>query len=215
MIILIGGEKGGTGKTTVATNLACTRNEREKNLLLIDADKQGSSNAWSSVRNTNENLIKILSIQKFGNDLASVIKELNLKYKDIIIDAGGRDSVELRSAMVVADKIIVPIQTSQFDVWTMSTMDSLIEQVRAFNPSLKSFLLPNRVSTNPSVNELEEMREIASEFKYLKVLNSHLYERIAYRKAARSGMSVVELNTDKKAINEINNLYEEVFNEEK
>ena len=45
------------------------------------------------------------------------------KYRDIVIDAGGRDSVELRAAMTVADALYIPIQASQFDVWTLDQMN--------------------------------------------------------------------------------------------
>ena len=45
MIVLIGGEKGGTGKTTIATSLA------GRDVLLIDTDPQGSANYWAQSRN--------------------------------------------------------------------------------------------------------------------------------------------------------------------
>src|SRR5258708_2604751 len=119
MIILIGGEKGGTGKTTLSTNLAAYMVKNELDVLLIDTDKQGSASAWCAVRDENTEVLRVPCMQKFGNSLIKEIKDLSTRYTNIIIDAGGRDSVELRAAMTIADKMYIPIQASQFDVWTI------------------------------------------------------------------------------------------------
>ena len=50
MIVLIGGEKGGPGKTTIATNLAAMRTADKGDVLLIDTDKQPTSSYWCSLR---------------------------------------------------------------------------------------------------------------------------------------------------------------------
>ena len=56
MIVLIGGEKGGTGKTTIATNLAALRAMAGRDVLLVDTDPQGSASYWTTSRD--ENAIK-------------------------------------------------------------------------------------------------------------------------------------------------------------
>ena len=48
MIVLIGGEKGGTGKTTIATNLAALRAMAGRDVLLVDTDPQGSASYWTT-----------------------------------------------------------------------------------------------------------------------------------------------------------------------
>ena len=93
MIILIGGEKGGTGKTTIAINLATLHALNGKDILLVDTDKQGSANSWAESRDEEQQLPRITCIQKFGKNLARDIKDLEPRYEDIIIDAGGRDSM--------------------------------------------------------------------------------------------------------------------------
>jgi cellulose biosynthesis protein BcsQ len=55
------------------------------------------------------------------------------RYQDILIDAGGRDSVELRAALVVAGHAFIPIQASQFDIWTLSRVNELVNTARGFN----------------------------------------------------------------------------------
>lgn len=212
MIVIIGGEKGGTGKTTIATNLAALHVSRQNELLLIDTDKQGSASSWAAARDMDETRVRVASIQKFGKGIINDIRDLNRKFPDIIVDAGGRDSIELRAAMTVADALYIPIQASQFDVWTIGNMESIVQQAQAFNDKLRAYVVFNRASTNPNVHEIEEAKEILTEFGLLQVTQSALSDRIAYRKAAKSGLSVVELSpTDAKAANEITSLYSEIF----
>lgn len=212
MIILIGGEKGGTGKTTISTNLAAIRASKGHDVLLVDTDKQGSASAWSDIRDQKKVYIRVSNVQKFGSNLTEDIKDLQKRYEDIIIDAGGRDSIELRAAMTIADKMFVPVQASQFDIWTLSIINDLVNQAKGFNPSLAPKVLINRAATNPSIQEVEETKEVFSEFEHLSLSENLLKERISYRKAAKGGLSVTELSKpDPKSNTEIMALYEEVF----
>jgi chromosome partitioning protein len=211
VIILVGGEKGGTGKTTISTNLAALMTSRNEDVLLVDTDKQGSASAWCSVRDENTTVKRIPCVQKFGRGLFEEIKDLSKRYENIIIDAGGRDSIELRSAMTVADKIFIPLQASQFDVWTIAAMDNLVSLAKPMNPKLKAFLIINRASTNPSVSEAKDVMELFEDIEHLKILNCIIRDRIAYRKAAQRGLAVFEIDQpDVKSIQEIENFYKEV-----
>lgn len=212
MIVLVGGEKGGTGKTTIITNLAAMRMQQINEILLIDTDKQSSASSWASVRDQNTEIKRVLSVQKFGNTINNEIRALHTKYNDILIDAGGQNSQELRASMLVAEKMYIPIQAGQFDVWTLGLMDQLVSQVKTFNPHLKAMVLINRASTNPSTTEIEEIFQVMSEFENLTLSAAILKERIAYRKAAKEGLSVVELNKqDPKATDEMQFLYNEIY----
>jgi chromosome partitioning protein len=211
-IILIGGEKGGTGKTTVAVNMAVARARDGHDVLVVDTDPQGSASYWAAVREDKRIEPRIASIQKFGKTLASELKDLRKRYEDIIVDAGGRDSIELRSGLVVADRGYVPIQASQFDVWTLDQMDSLVSQAQSLNPELRVYVVINRASPNPVVEESTEARQLLDEFENLELLAPMIRDRIAYRKAARDGMAVSELpRRDPKACAEIDLLYQEIY----
>jgi chromosome partitioning protein len=129
MIILLGGEKGGTGKTTIATNLAGMRNN---NLLLIDTDKQSTASYWCSLRDEGGVYPRVASVQKFDKSVRSECQHLKTKYDDIILDAGGRDSSELRNGLLVADKAIFPLQPSCFDLWTLDRLNTLVETAQQF-----------------------------------------------------------------------------------
>ncbi len=212
MIILIGGEKGGTGKTTLATNLAALRALAGRDVLLVDTDVQGSASYWAQSRDEDEIQPRVACIQKFGTGLQNEVQDLARRYEDVIIDAGGRDSIELRAGLVVAEKAYVPIQASQFDIWTLGRMDDLVASAQGFNPGLKAWVVIGRASTNPSVTETAETREILADFQHLNLAEAVIRDRIAYRKAARDGRGVTEMKpTDAKASNEMHALYEEVF----
>lgn len=214
MIILIGGEKGGTGKTTLATNLAAKRALAGRDVLLIDTDQQGSANYWAQSRDDTGTRPRVACVQKFGKGLQTEVQDLARRYQDILIDAGGRDSVELRAALVVTHKAYIPIQPSQFDIWTLDRMDELVTSAQGFNPSLRAWVIVSRVSTNPSVHEFQDAREILEDFSHLALSGVAIRDRIAYRKAARDGLCVDELKPkDPKATEEIQTLYAEIFDE--
>ena len=214
MIILIGGEKGGTGKTTIATNLAQLRSQNGHDVLLVDTDKQESANSWAGLREEEGIQPAITTVQKVGKSITRDLLELAKRFDDLVVDAGGRDSYELRAALVAADKIFIPVQASQFDVWTLGNMAELVEHAQALNPKLQAFVLLNRASSNPAVSETKEAESLLADFPELIFSGVIVRDRIAFRKASSAGQGVSELSPlDKKAVAEINQLYEVAFNE--
>ena len=215
MIILVGGEKGGTGKTTIAVNLAAIRTKKIQDLLLIDTDRQPTASYWCSIREDNDIKPRVASIQKFEKSVRTETLELKKKYSDIIIDAGGRDSPELRGALLVANKAIFPLRPSQFDLWTLGRVNTLVEMASEINEGLEAFVVINQVSTNPAVKEAKEAKELIKEFPNLSLIDSFVCERISFRRSAIQGMSIFEYQPeDSKAIKEIKMLYEEIFDEQ-
>ncbi|WP_458774006.1 AAA family ATPase [Desulforhopalus sp. 52FAK] len=212
-IVLIGGEKGGTGKTTLATNLAAILAQNGKDVLLLDTDRQGTASFWAAVREEAEVEPRIASVQKFGKGLPTQVQDLATRYDEVIIDAGGRDSMELRYALGVCDRAYVPVQPFQFDIWTIRQMDELVSMAKGFNPGLKASIVLNRVSTNPSVREDKETREFfdGEGFEHLSIAEPILHERIAFRKSARDGLSVTEWKADRKASSEMDQLFKEIY----
>jgi chromosome partitioning protein len=217
MIIVIGGEKGGTGKTTLAIHLAAARTILRKDALLVDTDKQASAYSWVAVRDTNGIEPRVKCVQLFGKTIGKEINDLAKRYNDIIIDTGGRDSVELRAAISVADRFFIPVQPSQFDVWSLAKMDTLIEEVLPYNADLKAFTILNRTSPNPLVTEAREVITILSEYPNLIFSGAIIRDRIAFRKIIAQGITLFDMkptNEIEKAMSEISHLYELIYDNE-
>lgn len=216
MIMLLGGEKGGTGKTSIAINLAVSFAQDGRDVLLIDTDRQGSSNFWANTRDETGTLPRIPCVQSFGKGLAQNILDLAQRYEDIIIDAGGRDSMELRYSMGVADKMVIPCQPTQFDLMTLGQMSTLVEQAQTLNPSLVAYVVLTRCATNPAVTDAQEASEVISEIPNLILLRTILKERVSYQRSVREGLGVAEATPpDNKAIVEIRELFQEIFDAQK
>lgn len=209
MIILIGGEKGGSGKTTIATNLSVCLAKSGRDVLLLDADRQGTSALWASERGEHPELKAVHCVQRYGN-LFKPVKDLAERYQDIVIDAGGRDSEELRTAMVAADRMFSPVRASQADLWTIEHVDTLVSLAAGMNPNLKAFTLLSMAPTNPRISEAGDATAMLADFEHLNPARSVIRDRKVFRDAMCEGKGVVELG-DPKATAEIQALTEEVL----
>lgn len=213
MIIVIASIKGGTGKTTISTNLAIFRAQNASDVLLIDADSQKSAFDFSAVREEEGHSPELTCSTIIGRSTGAELRKLAPKFDDIIVDVGGRDSSTLRSAILVADTLVVPFLPSQLDVWALDHMNNLIGEVLQLNENLRVVAFLNKVDTNTKVNLSEEASNFAAEFEHLKLTKITVGYRVAFRRAVADGLAVSELKNrkDLKANKEIQNLYKEVF----
>lgn len=213
MVYAVASEKGGVGKTTIAFQLSVLLAQKNRDVLLIDADPQGSALEVASVRDEEGHKPSITCVSITGKGLAGEVRKLLEKYQDIVIDCGGRDTAALRSSLLVAQKVVVPVLPGQLDAWTLDTMDEIVEQAQGFNPDLKGFVFLNKVDTNPKIQIAESVATFAKDLKTLKLMNSRMGYRVAYRRAIAEGMAVTEMSkSDKTAISEVENFYNEVSN---
>ena len=211
MIIVAGGIKGGSGKTTVATHLAVMRALQGRDVLLIDADDQETATDFTALRN--ERLPEgagYTSIKLTGASVRTETLRLAKKYDDIVIDTGGRDTTSQRAALTVADKLIVPFVPRSFDVWTLEKVASLVEEMRAANPRLQAYVFLNRA--DPQGRDNDEAAELLREAGGLEYLDTPVGTRKAFGNAASQGLAVTELKQqDPKATQEMNTLFRYLF----
>ena len=213
-ILVIGSEKGGVSKSTLCINLSVQSALYGIDCLLVDADVQGSCNEFSQKRDDMEVKPRIAVIQKQGKNLQREMKELATRFERIVVDTGGRDSVELRSALLAADTILVPVQATQLDLWTIEKTFGLIDQAQEFNPDLRAYVVIVRASPNLLVKARRDAVSFLHEFPDVEICETVVYERIAWQKSIQQGLSVVELNPqDMKASTELTLLYKEIFGE--
>ena len=210
MILVCGGIKGGVGKTTLATSMAVLRSATGRDVLLVDADDQATATDFTAVRNESLESAGYTSIQLHGAAVRNEVLKLAPKYDDIVIDVGGRDTAGQRAALLVADVYVVPFLPGSFDVWTLDSVGTLVEEAKAFNDKLKAVCVINRADAKGSDNQ--DAAEIASEIPGLVYIDAPLGNRKAFRAAAAQGLAVTEMKPqDAKAISELNKLFKYLF----
>lgn len=210
MILVIGGIKGGAGKSTLATNLAVLRSSFGKRVLLIDTDEQRSASDWSDQRSALGFDSPWTTIQLFGKSIHQEIEKLAKNYDEVIIDAGGRESYSQRSALTVANKFLVPFRPKSLDVWTLGKVNHLITEVSTINPKLQCFAVINQADSIGSDNK--DALEALSECPDLRCFPFFIGYRKAFSSAAAKGLGVSELKPiDKKAVQEMNLLCEMIY----
>ena len=164
----------------------------------------------------------LLCVQKYGKVGADLLALQ--KVYEVIVDAGGQDSVELRQSIAVADQWIIPVRPGQLDLVAMTKMRQLRRDVfnRVGQAPATSVLL-NAVSA--ATKEGEEARALLNEENdelgeeeggRMIVMDSMMIDRVSVRRAMRFGCAVVELpskESSNAALTEIGAVYKEVFGE--
>jgi chromosome partitioning protein len=210
MITVVGGIKGGSGKTTLATNLTVLRDQSGARVLLVDADEQKSASDWAAQRDAQGHKTGWTTIQLGGEEMCKQLLRLSKSFDDIIVDVGGRDTCSIRSALVVADTFVTPFKPRSLDVWTVGSVRKMLGEIMTVNAKLCAMAVINQADSKGSDN-LDAL-DVIAECPGLQCLKVVIGQRKAFGNAATCGLGVVELERqDKKATQEITELYEEVF----
>ena len=212
MLIATLGEKGGTGKTTLATNLAGMRSASSE-VLIIDADQQRSASLWVEERVQHADLPQPICIQKYGRGLGRTILAMESKYDDVIVDVGSGDSIELHQALRAVDVAVVPVQPSGLDLWTIGDMEAWVDDALSQNDYLRAYAIISRASPNPRSREINATRQALLRTQAIESRDCPmLTERVVYRRAVSQGKTVCEYQPrDARACEEIQDIYQRVF----
>lgn len=213
MIILVGGEKGGSGKSCLAQNIAVYLQKQGKDVLLLDADPQGTTTDWAKEREENDGLQSLACLQASGN-LRKTLRDLAKRYQIVIIDAGGQDSEALRSSMTVATHMLLPFRPKRRDLKTLIAVEQLVKLAKAVNPTLVTKAIITQCPTLPSQAQRILDAKAACQSFGLEPLKAITTARNVYDDADEDGCSVLEVGTDQKAADEIKSIVIEFLGEQ-
>ena len=185
-VVAIVNQKGGVGKTTLATNLAWSLAETGS-VLLLDADPQGSARDWGHFNTSGpENL----SVQRAVREpLVDQIRKVSSRYDWVIVDGPPGISNISADAVRVADVVLIPAKASAFDVWAAT---DIVAAVKARQQSSNGIPRAAFVITMAKPRtRLGRQIDAALAALGLPVLNSRTSDRVAYTHAGNEGTSVI------------------------
>lgn len=209
MVILIGSQKGGCGKSTLVVNLCVELARLGKDVILVDADKQRTASSWAMDRQSVEGLPIINCLQEY-DDISETLYGLDKRFEYVVVDAAGRGSQELLTGITAADLMVVPFRPSQPDIDTLPMLNEIIIRAKYLNPKLIVKLVLTMASSNPKVSDTQEAQTYLTEFPELQLAKQIICDRKAYRDCMSAGLGVVEINNSK-AKTEIQLLLQELI----
>ena len=207
MIVALLNQKGGVGKTTIALHLAGQWARQGRRTLLIDADPQGSALDWSQQR-SQEQLPRLFGVVGLARDtLHREAPELARDVDHVVIDGPPRVAGLLRSALLAADLIIIPVQPSPLDGWASAEMLALLAEARMFRPELAARFVLNRCTPRTII---ARDTGAALDAHDPPLLATRIGQRVVYAGAARTGRLAFECAPDGLAAIEIAALAAEI-----
>lgn len=204
MITVIGNMKGGTGKSTLAFNLAVWLAHQKQQLQLFDLDPQQTLADVVEVR-TEESYNPILPKTLDENAL----DQLDTSADHVLLDVSMSDQASLKKAIQLCDQVVIPVAPSQADIWSTQRFLKLIKNERSTLPKVHGVV--NRADTHPFVVETKETEDALDYLPIVERLSNRLHNRTAYRRSFSEGLGVFEMEPNGKASQEFIKVAKQLF----
>ena len=208
MLTVVGNLKGGTGKSTVAFNLAVWLAHEKPGVKAFDLDPQATLIDVVQVR-TEDGIEPIFEVSDDIEELQALAKT-DLK-QEIIIDVSASNMPDLEIAVSLADRVLIPVQPSQADIWSTQRFLKIISKCLTPEKNTEVLGFVNRADTHSGVRETDEAEEAIEMLRNIQALNVRMYQRTAYRRSFSEGLGVFELDPMGKAAKEMKNLVSTLY----
>lgn len=196
MITVVGSLKGGSGKSTVTFNLGVWLAMADVKVQLVDIDPQATLTDVVEVRQEEgfDPPLRVL-------DKRALTRERLKGADETLIDVGTSDMESMRLALTLCDRVIVPVQPSQADIWSSQRYIHLVHSVeRETNPEIVGFI--NRGDTHHAVRETNEAAAALVSLPGIRFIKPRLSQRTMFRRSFSEGLAVFELESKGKAARE-------------
>lgn len=204
MIISFLNQKGGVGKTTLSINTAAYLATLGHKVLLIDADKQGSSSTWASLRESAP--FQVVSMAR-GN-MARDAMRLAADYTHTIIDGPPHAEEIARSCIAASDFVALPIEPSGLSTWASDLTVKQVQEAQEFKPDLAcGFLISRRIGNTVIGRDIRSMAESAG----IPILSAEIEQRVAFAESLTMGKTIFEWSPESAAAKEIETLTKEIM----
>lgn len=199
-VIALLNQKGGAGKTTLATHLAGELALQGQAVTLLDADPQGSALDWAHRRlqSGGERLYGVFGLARdsLHREVPAIARQMDC----VIIDGPPRVAALARSALLAADLVLIPVQPSAYDVWATQEMVALIAEARVFRPQLRAAFVINRRVVGTVIGR--EARSALADQPF-PTLRADIAQRIAFADCVAAGKLACEVSAKGAAAREI------------
>lgn len=202
-VIAVLNQKGGSGKTTIATHLARALQISGADVLLVDSDPQGSARDWAAVREDQP-------LTVVGIDRPTIDRDLkNIARKDFVVIDGAPQAADLAvSAIKAADFVLIPVQPSPYDIWATADLVELVKQrIELTDGKLQAAFVVSRAikGTRIGIEITEALKGYG-----LPVLESRITQRVIYPSTAANGTTVQDSEPEGDAAQEVIALANEI-----
>jgi chromosome partitioning protein len=201
MITVVGSLKGGSGKSTVTFNLAIWLAMAECRVAVIDADPQATLTDVLDVRREEgfQPMVPRLDVDRMRDPRGLA------EYDEVLIDVGTASMENLKHAVSIADRLLVPVPPSQADIWSTQRFLRFIDSVGGKRkPEVVGFI--NRGDTHRAVRESDEAAAALVSLPGIRYLKPRLAQRTVYRRSFSEGLAVFEQEPRGKGAAECNAL---------
>ncbi len=187
--------------------LAVAALERGLRVLLVDADPQGTVRTWGEVAAERKRPAPTVIAMGAWMHKAGQLRELTAAYDMTFIDCPPRHGEVQRSALMVADVVVLPCGASAADAWALATSLEVVREARAMRDELLACVLITRKQGRTALGKAA--RKVL-ESTGLPVLETELGSRIAYQEALAGGQGITSYAVRDAGTREIFDLLDEL-----